>query len=102
MKLLLDTHTLLWYLTDDPRLSVHANDTVSDDTNDCWLSPASLLEIALKVRTGKLTLHGPFASIFPNFPRNWSRTTSDCCRWNPGTSSHSRPCHFTIVTRSTA
>jgi len=65
MKLLLDTHTLLWFQTDDPKLSALARTAIEDPTNERWLSPISLLEIALKSRLGKLPLPSPFASMYP-------------------------------------
>ena len=65
MRLLLDTHTLLWFLADDPRLSVKAKAAIEDTANERWLSPISLLEIALKHRLGKLPLPAPFGILFP-------------------------------------
>jgi PIN domain nuclease of toxin-antitoxin system len=65
MRLLLDTHTLLWFLTAHPRLSPSATAAISNPANERWLSPISMLEIALKVRIGKLTLQAPFAVLFP-------------------------------------
>jgi PIN domain nuclease of toxin-antitoxin system len=65
VKLLLDTHTLLWFLANDARLSPMAKTAIEDTTNDRWLSPISLLEIAIKVRIGKLPLPAPFAVMFP-------------------------------------
>lgn len=65
MKLLLDTHILLWFLTDDKKLSVGSRTAIEDPDNERWLSPISLLEIALKSRLGKLRLPAPFAAIFP-------------------------------------
>lgn len=65
MRLLLDTHALLWFLRNDRQLSPTALAVVLDPNNERWLSPCSLLEIALKVRLGKLTLHVPFGSLFP-------------------------------------
>jgi PIN domain nuclease of toxin-antitoxin system len=62
---LLDTHALLWFLANDPRLSVAAESAILDPANERWLSPISLLEIAIKVRIGKLPLHAPFAVLFP-------------------------------------
>jgi PIN domain nuclease of toxin-antitoxin system len=54
MRLLLDTHALLWFLADDPKLSATAKAAIEDPANERWLSPISLLEIALKNRIGKL------------------------------------------------
>ena len=65
MKLLLDTHALLWFLADDSRLSATAKATIRDPTNERCLSPISLLEIAVKVSINKLKLPAPFAAMFP-------------------------------------
>ena len=65
MRLLLDTHTLLWFLADDPKLSRRAKAVIEDPANERWLSPISLLEIALKHRLGKLPLPAPFGTLFP-------------------------------------
>lgn len=65
MRLLLDTHTLLWFLADDPKLSPAAKAAIEDPGNERWLSPISLLEIALKYRLGKLPLPRPFGALFP-------------------------------------
>lgn len=67
MRLLLDTHTLLWFLADNPRLSVKAKTAIEDVGNERWLSPISLLEIALKHRLGKLPLPAPFGTMFPAY-----------------------------------
>lgn len=52
--LLLDTHALLWWLDDDPRLSVPAREAISDGARRVLVSAASLWEIATKHRLGKL------------------------------------------------
>lgn len=54
MKLLLDTHALLWWLSDDPKLGDHARDLIADPANDILVSAVSLWEILVKVRAGKL------------------------------------------------
>lgn len=54
MRLLLDTHALLWWWFEDPRLSRRAVDLISDETNEVLVSAASLWEIATKHRLGKL------------------------------------------------
>ncbi|KQP94705.1 twitching motility protein PilT [Methylobacterium sp. Leaf113] len=54
MKLLLDTHALLWWLLADPKLGPAARDLIADPTNDVLVSVASLWEIQVKVRVGKL------------------------------------------------
>lgn len=65
MKLVLDTCALLWLLGNAPQLSAAARSALLDPLNERWLSPISLVEIALKVRIGKLPLPRPYASIFP-------------------------------------
>jgi PIN domain nuclease of toxin-antitoxin system len=65
MRLLLDTHTLLWFMADDPKLSSAAEAALIDSANERLLSPASLVEIALKVRLGKFPLSAPFGVLFP-------------------------------------
>lgn len=65
MRLLLDTCTVLWLLGGDRKLSGTAKTALLDATNERWLSPISLLEIALKVRLRKLPLPRPYAALFP-------------------------------------
>jgi len=59
MRLLLDTHTFLWFIDDNPRLSFNAKSLLESD-NDLLLSTASLWEIAIKLSIGKLALPQPF------------------------------------------
>jgi len=65
MNLLLDTHVILWFLANDPKLSAAARLAILDPGNTRWVSPISLVEIALKNRTGKLPLPDPFGVMFP-------------------------------------
>jgi PIN domain nuclease of toxin-antitoxin system len=55
IKLLLDTHAFLWWVTDDDRLSKHARDSIVASENAIYVSAASAWEIATKHRIGKLT-----------------------------------------------
>lgn len=48
MKLLLDTHVIIWALTDDPRLSENARSLIAAPENMVFYSTASLWEIAVK------------------------------------------------------
>ena len=54
MKLLLDTHTLLWWLADDPDLAASARDAIADGNNRVLVSAASAWEISIKQALGKL------------------------------------------------
>ena len=55
MKLLLDTHALLWWWKDDPRLSQRAAKAIADEGNTVLVSAASAWEIATKLCIGKLS-----------------------------------------------
>ena len=65
MKYLLDTHTLIWFLTGDKKLSDKARHLIDNPDNRKFLSIASLWEIAIKVSLGKLALNKPFEKLFP-------------------------------------
>ncbi len=54
MRLLLDTHALLWWLSDDAALGQHVRDLIADPANDVLVSVVSLWEVQVKVRAGKL------------------------------------------------
>lgn len=56
MRLLIDTHALLWFALNDARLSSTAHSLVADEGNEVLVSPASLWEIAIKISIGKYTL----------------------------------------------
>ena len=60
MDLLLDTHVLLWWLTDDRRLQERQRSMLRDPGVRLLVSSVSAFEIATKVRIGKL----PVASVF--------------------------------------
>jgi PIN domain nuclease of toxin-antitoxin system len=60
VKLLLDTHLLLWWLEDNPSLSARARALIGDPQNTVFLSAVSLWEIWLKQSLGKLRLPADF------------------------------------------
>ncbi|HYM76154.1 MAG TPA: type II toxin-antitoxin system VapC family toxin [Candidatus Dormibacteraeota bacterium] len=60
MRLLLDTHTLLWCLNADRSLSAKARALIEDGSNEIFVSAASAWEIAIKVRLGKLPTGAQF------------------------------------------
>ena len=66
MTLLLDTHALLWFLTNDPQLSVRARTAIEDSSNETQVSAVCLWEAAIKFGLGKLKLPAPYAEIFPS------------------------------------
>ncbi len=65
MRLLLDTHTLIWFITDDAQLNSHALQLIKDADNEIFVSVASLWEMAIKFSTGKLNIGQPFEVLFP-------------------------------------
>ncbi len=54
MQILLDTHTLIWWLTDDARMSTLARTLIADPANEILVSAASAWEVSTKHRIGKL------------------------------------------------
>ena len=56
MRLLLDTHALLWWLAGDRRLTGKARRAIEDQSNTVFVSAASAWEIATKTRLGKLSV----------------------------------------------
>lgn len=60
MRLLLDTHVLIWYYEANPKLSAAALALIADPANEKLVSPASYWEIAIKLGTGKLVLAEPY------------------------------------------
>lgn len=64
MRLLLDTHALLWWLADDARLSQRARSAIADPERTVYSSSASAWEIATKHRIGRLPEAGQLLSDF--------------------------------------
>ncbi len=60
MRLLLDSHTLIWAVDEPARLSPAALKALQDPANDLLLSAATVWEIAIKVGLGKLSLTIPY------------------------------------------
>lgn len=63
MRVLLDTHTLLWFFDDSPRLTTRAKHLLEDTSTDAVKSIASLWEIAIKMSVGKLTINYAFEDL---------------------------------------
>ena len=56
MKLLLDTHVWIWYLSGNERLSETLQIAINNDNNELWLSPISLWETLLLAEKGRIVL----------------------------------------------
>jgi PIN domain nuclease of toxin-antitoxin system len=65
LRLLLDTHSFLWFLSGDDRLSSTARSVITDPQSRVWISAAGLWEIAIKASLGKLKLRQPFDDLIP-------------------------------------
>ena len=64
MKLLLDTHTFLWFINGSPQLSDYGRHLIEDESNERFVSIASLWEMSIKASLGKLLLNFSFADLF--------------------------------------
>ena len=58
MKLLLDSHAFLWWLSEDPKLRVGARQAVADPSSIVHVSAATVWELSIKASLGKLDLDG--------------------------------------------
>lgn len=64
MRLLLDTHTLLWWVSGSAQLTARAKRAIASERNDVLVSAASAWEVTTKHRLGKLPLAGPLVVDF--------------------------------------
>jgi len=64
VKVLLDTHTFLWWVGDDSRLSPRARKILSDNANETFFSAASGWEIAIKTAIGRLKISADNPAAF--------------------------------------
>lgn len=63
MNYLLDTHAFIWWNENSPKLPGHVRQTLSDRSNQIWLSHASVWELQIKIQLGKLKLGAPLADL---------------------------------------
>jgi PIN domain nuclease of toxin-antitoxin system len=63
VRLLLDTHAFLWFITNDQRLSATATALIADPNNEILVSPASYWETAIKISIGKYPLSTPYETF---------------------------------------
>jgi len=64
MNLLINTHAVIWFITEDDQLSVKAKELIKDINNTCFVSIASLWEMGIKYSLGKLDLKADLKKIF--------------------------------------
>jgi len=77
MNVLLDTHTLLWWLDDNPTLSREAYNIISDGKNVVFMSAASIWEIRIKESIGKIDIPSNFKEILEKQPFEVLSITSE-------------------------
>ncbi len=63
MRILIDTHVLIWMLEGDRQLSVASRNILSDPANEVYVNVVSFWEIAIKTSTGKLSISKPLIEI---------------------------------------
>ncbi len=63
MRLLLDTHAVIWFVEENPALSTSANAAIKNPVNSIYISVATLWELAIKVGLGKLKLPKPVEAL---------------------------------------
>ena len=62
MRLLLDSHALLWWLDEDPRLGAVATSAISGPATEVHVSAVSIAELTIKIGLGELTIDGDLAT----------------------------------------
>jgi PIN domain nuclease of toxin-antitoxin system len=70
MRLLLDTHALLWWANDDPQLSPMARSHIQNPGSRIFVSAASAWEIAVKFKNGRLPSAQKFIPTLPSYLRD--------------------------------
>ena len=63
MKLLLDTHSFIWFVEGNPQLSLNSRELIADPENQVFLSIVSIWEMAIKDGLGKLDLRQPLNEL---------------------------------------
>jgi len=64
MNLLLDTHVIIWFITDDKKLPRKIDELIKDENNKCFVSIASLWELGVKYSLNRLDIKSSLREIF--------------------------------------
>jgi PIN domain nuclease of toxin-antitoxin system len=70
MRILLDTHTFIWFIEGNEQLSDAARQLIEEPSNQIFLSVASQWEMIIKISLGKLKLASPFETLIPKMMRD--------------------------------
>jgi PIN domain nuclease of toxin-antitoxin system len=76
MRILIDTHILIWHLEGDEQLSPDRRSLITNPTNSIFISIVSYWEIAIKTSIGKLSLSRPIEEIFAEIDHSTSTILS--------------------------
>jgi PIN domain nuclease of toxin-antitoxin system len=71
MRVLIDTHTYIWFAHGSRKISTKARDIISNYDNKIFISSASIWEMAIKYSLGKLQLQKPFHRIIEDLNFNY-------------------------------
>jgi len=104
MRVLLDTHALLWFLGGNSELSKQAKALIENQENEIYISIATFWEIAIKNSLGKLTLDISFAELKTEAIKNSFRilpiTFEDTARLNKLPFHHRDPFDRIIISQA--
>lgn len=64
MDILLDTHVVIWFITDDPKLPVASKKFIENPNNNCFVSVATYWEMSIKYSLDRLDLQNSLDRIF--------------------------------------
>lgn len=64
MDLLIDTHAIIWFITDNNKLPVNTKKLIENNDNNCYVSLATYWEVGIKYSLGRLDLNTDLESIF--------------------------------------
>jgi len=79
VNILLDTHIVLWWLNDDPKLIDHHREIIANTDNLCYISAATIWKISIKVKLGKLKISDDYIDElqkegFLELPVSWKHS----------------------------
>ena len=69
-RILLDTHSFLWFVTDDAKLSRRAKHLIEDPESDVLFSPSSVWELSIKAQLGRIALQPNAVTFFETQARH--------------------------------
>ena len=70
MDVLLDTHSFIWFVENDKKLTSKARNTIDNSSNTIYISIASLWEMAIKISIGKLKITVPYENVIKQINDN--------------------------------